>query len=118
MRVQMRVVSCVVFAFVWAGGTASVSWAQKPATPHVEFVMEYIRELAATETIRDSATRELEEAGVDNSPSSSIHIYTLFKLELQSEIGVLKAMRLNPPYDVIIPDVTRLYELKIVAYER
>jgi hypothetical protein len=114
----MRIAFVVVSIFAWASGSAQIFAAQKPETPHLEFVTEYIRELAAIETIRDAAKRELEEASEAESLSSSIHIYTLFRLELQSEIGVLRNMRLNPPYEALIPDILRFYDSKVGVYKR
>jgi hypothetical protein len=114
----MKIAFFVVFIFAWASRPAPIAAAEKPETPHLEFVTEYIRELAAIEAIRDAAKRELEEGGEANSLSSSIHIYTLFRLELQAEIGVLRIMRLNPPYDSLITDVMRFYDSKISVYKR
>ena len=119
-RAKMRIVSCIFAVFGLGAGVASALGAQKPETPHLEFVTEYIRELAAIETIRDSAKEELKEAGDDANEklSSAIHSNTLFQLELQSEIGMLKGMRLNSPYDALIPDIADFYDFKITVYKR
>jgi hypothetical protein len=114
----MRVVACIFVALGFAAGTASILGAEKSEASHLAFVTEYIRELAAVENIRDSAKQELKDADEMEKLSSAIHVNTLFQLELQSEIGMLKAMRLNPPYNDIIPDIASLYDSKITVYKR
>jgi hypothetical protein len=59
------------------GVAPSTVAADKPETPHLVFVAEYIRELVAIENIRYSGEQELKQD--PNDPSSSlIHISTLF----------------------------------------
>lgn len=112
----MRVLSCIVFAFVLAA-TASFA-ADKPETPHLEFVTEYIRELAAIENIRASAEREQKGSKEREIFSNTIHASTLLQLELRSQIEVLKDMRLNSPVDDLIPTITGFYEAKIGLLQR
>jgi hypothetical protein len=92
--------------------------AQKPETPHLVFVTEYIRELAAVEDIRTSW--EQEQQGKNNSETfmDSIHASTRMQLELGSQIRMLKSMRLKPPFETLIPDITGFYEQKIDLYQQ
>lgn len=50
--------------------------------------------------------------------SNAIHTSTLFQLELDSQIRMLKGMRLNAPYDHLIPVITAFYEHKIALWQR
>jgi len=50
--------------------------------------------------------------------SNAIHIGTLIRLELSSQIGMLKGMHLNPPFDDLIPTLTEFYERKIALHRR
>lgn len=61
----------------------------KPETPHLEFVKEYIRELAAVEHIRAAGEDENNQDKKDaNLPfASAIHTSTLFEDELIPNIA-------------------------------
>jgi hypothetical protein len=92
----------------------------KPETPHLEFVTEYIRELAAVERIRAEGEEENNQDKKDDKLpfAGAIHTATLFELELGSQVKMLKGMRLNPPFDELIPNLTGFYERKIVLWRR
>lgn len=92
----------------------------KPETPHLEFVTVYIRELAAIERIRAAGEAEnTQDKKDDKLPfASGIHTSTLFELELGSQVKMLKGMRLNAPFDFLIPNITAFYERKIVLWRR
>jgi hypothetical protein len=87
-----------------------------PETPHLAFVQEIVRELAAVEEIRNKGEQELKD-----DPSSTfanmIHSGTLFKLELGSQVGMLEHMRLDDPYDTIIPNLIGFYKGKIQVWQ-
>jgi hypothetical protein len=42
----------------------------------------------------------------------------LFELELGSQVSMLRGMRLNAPFDFLIPNITEFYERKIVLWRR
>jgi hypothetical protein len=92
----------------------------KPETPHLEFVTEYIRELAAVERIRAAGEDEANQDKKDDKLpfAGAIHTCTLFELELGSRVRMLKAMRLNAPFDELIPNITAFYERKILLWRR
>jgi TonB family protein len=92
--------------------------AQKPETPHLVFVTEYVRELAAVEDIRASAEQENEKAEDNNAKFlDAIHSSTRFQLELRTQIRTLGKMHLNPPFDTLIPNIANLYEEKVKLYQ-
>jgi hypothetical protein len=92
----------------------------KPETPHLEFVAEYIRELAEVERIRAAGEAENNQDKKDDKLplASGIHTSTLFELELGAQVRMLRSMRLNVPFDFLIPNVTAFYERKIVLWRR
>jgi hypothetical protein len=92
----------------------------KPETPHLEFVTEYIRELAAVERIREAGEAENDQDKKDDKLpfASAVHTSTLFELELGSQVKMLKSMRLNEPFDFLIPNITAFYERKIILWRR
>jgi len=92
----------------------------KPETPHLEFVTEYIRELAAVERIRAAGEEENNQDKKDDKLpfASAIHTSTLFELELGSQVKMLKGMRLNAPFDELIPNIAAFHERKIVLWRR
>jgi hypothetical protein len=84
----------------------------KPETSHLEFVTEYIRELASTQWLRDSAESDLSQ-DPQATFSNCIHLSTEMQLELESQIGRLKQMHLDDPFGKLIPNIIQLYEDKI-----
>jgi hypothetical protein len=92
----------------------------KPETPHLEFVTEYIRELAEVERIRAAGEAENNQDKKDDKLpfASGIHTSTLFELELGSQVQMLKSMHLSKPFDFLIPNITAFYERKIVLWRR
>jgi hypothetical protein len=92
----------------------------KPETPHLEFVTEYIRELAAVEQIRAEGEEENNQDTKDGKPpfAGLIHTSTMFELELRSQIKMLRGMRLNSPFNDLIPDITTFEEHKIEHWRR
>jgi hypothetical protein len=92
----------------------------KPETAHLEFVNEYIRELAAVERIRAAGEEENKQDTKDGKEpfAGFIHISTMFELELGSQVKMLRGMRLNPPFDDLIPSITKFYERKIELWVR
>jgi hypothetical protein len=114
----MRIVSCICFAVAFATGAASTFGAEKPETSHLAFVTEYARELAAIENLRTSAEQELKQAKKGEEQLTVIHSLTLMQFELRARIGMLKGMRLNQPFDELIPSITEFYEDKIRLDQR
>lgn len=97
----------------------AVAKAKIPETSHLVFVTEYIRELSAYEEIRSAAQEELKQDTTDNDTlSTNVHSSTLFQLELGSEVRMLRGMHLNPPFDYLIPGITKFDEQKIVLWRR
>jgi hypothetical protein len=92
----------------------------KPETSHLEFVTEYIRELAAVERIRAAGEDENNQDKKDDKLpfAGAVHTSTLFDLELGSHVRMLKGMRLNTPFDELIPNIAEFYERKIVLWRR
>ena len=101
-------------------GSRDKSRPEKPETPHLEFVTEYIRELAAVERIRAEGEEENNQDKKDDKLpfASAVHTCTLFELELGSHVKMLKGMRLNAPFDELIPNITAFYERKIALWRR
>src|SRR5450755_4299720 len=101
----MRTVSSLCVFVAFATAVASTFHADKTETSHLTFVTEYIRQLAAIESIRASAEQELKQGTKDDVLPNAIHTSTLVELELRSQITMLKGMRLNPPFDELIPNL-------------
>jgi hypothetical protein len=100
--------------------TASKSAARpkiKPETPHLEFVTEYIRELAAIQNIRESAEKDLKE-DPQSAFSNGIHTGTMMQLELRSQIYQLKRMHLDDPFNTLIPSIAGFYQDKIELWQQ
>jgi hypothetical protein len=85
-------------------------------TSNLTFVSEYIRELGKVERLRSLAMDEMKDES--NRMASCIRCSTRFQLELQSQISMLRGMRLNPPFETLPDDITSFYERKINLYKR
>jgi hypothetical protein len=114
----MTSVSFICFAVAFATGAASTFGAEKPETSHLAFVTEYVRELAAVENIRASAEQELKKAKESEKLSNAIYTSTRIQLELRAQIEMLKGMRLDPPFETLIPDLVGFYERKITLHQK
>jgi len=90
---------------------------KKPETSRLAFVKEFIRELSAVENIRSDAEQDLKK-DPNGTFSNLIHSATLFKLELGSQVEILKGMNLHEPFDTLIPSMTGFYEAKIKLWDR
>ena len=95
--------------------------ADRPETPRLVFVTEYVRELVAIENIRAAAEQELkasEKKDVLDVLSKGIYTSTRMQLELRTQIATLKGMRLNPPFEKVIAHLTGLYQHKIELHQK
>src|SRR5690242_19059572 len=81
---------------------------QKAETPHLAFVTEYIRELAAVEDIRSSGEKELKQGQKDDVFSTAVYTSTRMQLELRADVKMLNDMHLKDPFDFLIPSITSL----------
>jgi hypothetical protein len=95
-------------------GLTAPSRAQE--TPHLKFVSEYVRELGKVEHLRSLAMDEMKDES--NRMASCIRSSTRFQLELQSQISMLRGMRLNPPFETLPANIASFYEQKIDLYKR
>jgi hypothetical protein len=119
----MKFIGCIVALFVITAPCLAQKSTPKalPETSHLVFVTEYIRELSAIEDIRDSSQKELESKDKQDTMGTflnAVHASTLFQLELGSQVRMLKGMRLNRPYEWIIPSIVTFDENKIEAFHK
>ncbi len=90
----------------------------KPETPHLVFVREYVRELMESESLIATGEKEISQAKTPNEQFSAlIYASKSIQLELRSQIGMLKSMRLNDPFDSLIPDLIRCYQRQIELHQ-
>jgi hypothetical protein len=112
----LRQIACIVLAFVLpTAGGASGFVADKQESPQYVFVKEYIRELDAIEKIRSSGTEEQNDE--TKTILNAIHTCALLRLELQSQVQILKRMHLKAPFEDLIPTIAGFYEAKIRLYQ-
>jgi len=92
---------------------------QQNETPHVEFVKEYIRELIDDEDLTTRGEKELSNAKTPfDAITTGIYVFTSDQLLLRDQIGMLKTMRLNAPFDQLIPTLINFYEQQIDLYQQ
>lgn len=91
----------------------------KAETPHLLFVKEYVREMISDEDLKTSIGKELANAkSVNEQLSTGIYFSKSVQLELRAQIGVLKGMRLNAPYDDLTADLIALYLQEIGLHQK
>ena len=90
----------------------------KPETPHLRFVEEYVRELVEDEDLKATGLKELSEAKTPSEQfSTGIYVSKSIQLELHSQVAMLKSMRLNDPYDTLIPSLIGFYQRQIEMHQ-
>jgi hypothetical protein len=102
----------VLFALLlWYPATASAA-----ETSRLAFVTEYVRELGVNEEIRALAAKEIAEPTDKNA--AMIRGSTRIVLELTAQIGMLKGMNLNEPFDKLPGDIAEFYDQKIMVHNQ
>jgi hypothetical protein len=98
---------------------SAIRAAGNPETPHLIFVTEFIRELAAIEDIRAAAEQDLKPEGPPEAVfTNMVYTSTRMQLELKVQVSRLKGMRLTKPYDEVIPDLTAFYQSKLELWAK
>ena len=92
--------------------------AEKPETPHLAFVTEYVRELGEFETLRAAGEQEQAAGKEDEVFANAIHTSTSIQLELGSQIRMLKGMLLKPPFDELTKNLAGFYAQKMELHQR
>lgn len=91
----------------------------KPETSHLRFVIEFLRELEQDEDLKKTGQKELAGDKTPNDQfSSGIYCSKSVQLELQSQIAMLKRMRLNHPFDKLIPTLIACYQSQIEIHQQ
>jgi len=81
-------------------------------------VKEYIRETTTSEEMMVSLQKELSEAKTPNEQfSTGIYASKSIQLELRSQIAMLKSMRLDSPYETLIPDLVGFYQHEVELHQ-
>jgi len=114
-------VCCLLLAGIVSGQSTPTPPSQKktPETPHLRFVQEYVREINEDEVLQASSDKELGEAKTPNDQFlASIHAGKARQAALRSRIVGLKRMRLNDPFDTLIPTLIASYERQIELYQQ
>jgi hypothetical protein len=102
----------VLFALLlWYPATANAA-----ETSRLAFVTEYVRKLGVNEEIRALAAKEIAEPTDRNA--AMIRGSTRIVLELTAQIGMLKGMNLNEPFDKLPGDIAEFYDQKIMVHNQ
>ena len=101
---------------------SGASFAQE--TPRYDVVAEFIHELGETKNFQDVATSEMTETEKLEPAEKNQHLMadiirngTRVKLKLRLNINKLKGMKLNKPFEIIIPYLIKFNEEKLRLYE-
>lgn len=78
-----------------------------------------MRELIEDESLKANGEKELSEAKTPNQQfSTGIYFSKSTQLELHSQIAILKSMRLNDPFDSLIPSLIGFYQRQIDLHQQ
>ena len=88
------------------------------AQANLAFVTEYVRELSAVESIRASAEQEQTKGEKEDTFSNAIYTSKRMQFELRTQIGILKGMHLDAPFETLIPSLIKFYGHKIELYQK
>jgi hypothetical protein len=113
----MRLKIAVLVALALIVSSKPTSSQKHPETPHLVFMTEFIRELAAVEDIREKGEKENNE-NLNTPFPNMIHTSTLFQLELGSESRMLRNMHLNGPLNDILQSIASFYDAKTKVWMR
>jgi len=113
----MRLLRSAVIALVLSG-TSSAFGADDWETSHLAFVTEYVREITAIENIRAAAEQQQKQNPKEEVFANAVYTSTRIQFELRAQVGRLKTMRLNVPFETIIPNLAGFYEHKIELHQR
>jgi hypothetical protein len=91
--------------------------ADKPGTPPLAFVTEYVRELGEIERIRAAGEDEIKKATDEDRFAIMIHTSTAMQLALRSHINMMKSMNLKPPVEEAPLSFAKFYEQKIDLHQ-
>jgi hypothetical protein len=94
-----------------------VQAARATGTPNLVFVREYVRELGELEEIRADAQAALKTTTGDPL-TEAIHYSTRVQLSLTRSIGMLRTMKLDPPFEDLIGDIVSFDSDKIEIHSR
>jgi hypothetical protein len=108
----------VLFALLlWYPATASAA-----ETSRLAFVTEYVRELGVNEDMRALAASDLDKIAGKSEPTDKnaamIRGSTRIVLELTAQIGILKGMNLNKPFDGLPRNIAEFYDQKIMVHNQ
>src|ERR1700730_9988337 len=107
----MKSLPVLVALLLWYPATASAA-----ETSRLAFVTEYIRELGVNEDMRALTAREIAEPTDKNV--AMIRGSTRIVLELTAQIGMLKGMNLNKPFDGLPRNIAEFYDQKIMVHNQ
>jgi hypothetical protein len=107
---------CALSLAVSLALTTDVLAATVIQTRSLEFVMEYIRELAELESIRASGEAELKQNA--NSLSSSMYVSSRIQLALRTDIGMLSSMNVGGQLKDLPRQIASFHQQKIDIHER
>ena len=106
----------LVSVLVALSAIAGPGYAQE--TPHYDVVAEYIRQLGGTKANQDIVTKELAEKGTQRDKmATAIRNSTRVKLALSEYISRLQGMKLNPPFETLLPTTVEFYRQRMEFHE-
>jgi len=119
MRTRALAICLLLVGVSAAQGKSPHQQPVKPETPHLDFVKDYVRELISDETLKTKGENEYsEDKTPDQQFSTGIYFSKSVQLELRSQIGMLKRMRLNSPFETLIPTLIALYQHQIELHQK
>jgi len=114
---NMKYAPIIIILLLSISATSSAT-GKKHETPHYDVVVEYIRSLGAIHNIQRTADIEFQEDNQSENPGiaklmSGIRSSTRIKLELNASIAAMRRMKLEKPFETLLPMTIESYQQKI-----
>lgn len=85
-------------------------------TNHFIVISEYVRELGAVEAVRSQAENEIKGHSTTQLMADGIRTNTRMVLVLSTSVSMLKGMKLNKPFEDLLPNISKFYLNEIEIY--
>jgi hypothetical protein len=121
MIYKIKYLPVIIILFLSFSAT-SLAAVKANETLHYDVVAEYIRSLGTIHNLQQTSVKEFQsDNNADNPPvakmMSAIRNSTRMKLELKYSITTIKGMKLNKPFETLLPTTIEFYKEKVKLHD-
>jgi hypothetical protein len=114
--------SPVIIILLLSISAISLAAVKTDETPHYDVVAEYIRSIGTIHNLQQTSDKEFQSDNNADNPQvakmmSTIRNSTAIKRELMHSITTIKGMKLNEPFETLIPTTIEFYKEKVRLHD-